>query len=160
MCQKQVRKVTSFPKSIMHRHPAAELHSGALAAFHLSKWECNRGFYWKVNFIKAFLTFVQITNFRGSFCSLGTERIQYIQCTCIYCYGKVGESVITIAKRKQNWLYQFYLKGNPQRTIQTNFPFLYPTRNDMSIVSDSTMDKKVKGERTITLDREKNFHCT
>lgn len=78
----------------------------------------------------------------------------------MYCYGKVEEMVTAKAKRKQNWLYQFYLKGNPQLTTQTNFPFLYPTRNDMSIVSDSNMDKKVKGERAITLDREKNFPCT
>lgn len=36
-------------------------------------------------------------------------------------YGKVGEMVTTKAGMKQNWLYQFYLKGNPQLTIQTSF---------------------------------------
>lgn len=66
------------------------------------------------------------------------------------------------AEGKWNWLHKFYAKGNPQVTVQTSFPFPLPARNGTSIVSDSSMDKKVKGEKTITPDNEKNINldCT
>lgn len=73
-------------------------------------------------------------------------------------YDKVGEMVTGKAEGKWNWLHMFYIKGNPQVTVQTSFPFPLPAKNDMSIVSDSSMDKKVKEERTITLDNEKNIN--
>lgn len=77
-------------------------------------------------------------------------------------YDKVGEMVTAKAEGKWNWSHKFYVKGNPQVTVQTSFPSLLPARNDMSIVSDSSMDKKVKRERTITLDNDKNTNldCT
>lgn len=62
------------------------------------------------------------------------------------------------AARKQNWLYPSCHKGNPQLTVQTSFPFPLPSRNSTSIVSDSNMDKKVRGERTITPDNQRSIH--
>lgn len=73
-------------------------------------------------------------------------------------HDKVEEMVTAKAEGKWKGLHKFYVKGNPQVTVQTSFPFPLPARNGISIVSDSSMDKKVKGERTITLDNEKNIN--
>lgn len=67
-------------------------------------------------------------------------------------YDKVGEMVTAKAEGKWNWLHVFYVKGNPQVTAQTSFPFPLPAKNDMSIVSNSSMDKK--GER------RENYHTS
>lgn len=93
---------------------------------------------------------------------LGMKEFNIFNVFPCIAYDKVGEMVTAKTEGKWNWLHEFYVKGNPQLTAQMSFPFPLPARNDMSIVSESSMDKKVKGERAITLDNEKNIHlhCT
>lgn len=57
-------------------------------------------------------------------------------------YDKVGEMVTAKAEGKWNWSHVFYVKGNPQVTVQASFPFPLPPKNNMSIVSDSSWIKR------------------